>query len=474
MNNNFILKDSNKIEFSVEGKGYIKVYPPLTDIEITPNKETQTFKNNEEYGYDHVTVNPIPENYIDPTGSLTIKENGVKNVRNYQNVVVDVKAEIPEIKLQNKEITPTKSSHDIVADNGYDGLSKVRVNPIPSDYIKPTGTKIITENGTVNISTYENVNVNVEAPEVEIKLQDKEVIPTKEIQNIKADTDYDGLSEVTVNAIPDEYIIPDGMLPITENTTYDVRRYATVSASVHPAPTLQDKSITVTENGTQTVTADSGYDGLGEVNVTVEVEGSGGGGILQPFTDKGLIYEDSSTSKNMPLMNLNIRNLPNMLLVFWFARSNCTISDNVTVLYQSETVSADGQNQTLYIGYMSLSITNWNQLNDVNITVTQETSGRLGIGAIPLTNSDIPVIVEETGSTKTADTLSFKTDEYLNFYIWTQIFGTGLKTNNKYPILNGDRIGYFTCNAPDNDFTVNWTGGSCNRFIQVRCSYKKA
>lgn len=41
-------------------------------------------------------------------------------------------------------------------------------------------------------------------------------------------------------------------------------------------PQLQDKSITITENGTQNVTADSGYDGLNSVEVTTNVSGGGG------------------------------------------------------------------------------------------------------------------------------------------------------------------------------------------------------
>ena len=42
-------------------------------------------------------------------------------------------------------------------------------------------------------------------------------------------------------------------------------------------PILQDKSITIKENGTQTITADEGYDGLNNVEVTTDITSSGGG-----------------------------------------------------------------------------------------------------------------------------------------------------------------------------------------------------
>ena len=60
---------------------------------------------------------------------------------------------------------------------------------------------------------------------------------------------------------------PEGELKVTQNGTYDVTNYANVSVAVPAeAPTLQSKSVTPSTSE-QTVTADSGYDGLSQVTV---------------------------------------------------------------------------------------------------------------------------------------------------------------------------------------------------------------
>ncbi len=52
-------------------------------------------------------------------------------------------------------------------------------------------------------------------------LQEKEITPTKSIQEITPDSAYDGLSKVTIDKIPDEYIIPKiSTKTVTKNGTY--------------------------------------------------------------------------------------------------------------------------------------------------------------------------------------------------------------------------------------------------------------
>lgn len=63
---------------------------------------------------------------------------------------------------QEKTITPTKEQQIVVPDDGVFALSKVTVEEIPSEYIKPSGTLDITTNGEYDIKEYEKANVNID------------------------------------------------------------------------------------------------------------------------------------------------------------------------------------------------------------------------------------------------------------------------------------------------------------------------
>jgi hypothetical protein len=107
-------------------------------------------------------------------------------------------------KLQTKTATPSSSSQTIKPDSGYDGLSQVTVNAVPTE------TKNITTNGTYTPSAgkfFSSVTVNVSNTSSP-KLQTKTVTPSSTSQTVKPDSGYDGLSQVTVNAIPSTYVQP--------------------------------------------------------------------------------------------------------------------------------------------------------------------------------------------------------------------------------------------------------------------------
>lgn len=77
----------------------VREYPDIENLEVTPTKEQQIFSHEDSYGYDQVTVKPIPNEYIIP-------------------------------KLDNKKIVDNGIFD--ANDEGLDGYSSVEVN-VPSD-----------------------------------------------------------------------------------------------------------------------------------------------------------------------------------------------------------------------------------------------------------------------------------------------------------------------------------------------------
>ena len=109
---------------------------------------------------------------------------------------------------------------------------------------------------------------NIEFPNVVLaNMQEKEITPTKETQIVEPDKNYDGLKKVTVNKIPDEYIIPTGEIQINQNGIYNVKDKVTANVNI---PEKQLGTKTITTNGIYKATDDN-LDGYSEV----EVETSG-------------------------------------------------------------------------------------------------------------------------------------------------------------------------------------------------------
>lgn len=171
--------------------------------------------------------------------------------------------------LQAKTAT---ANGDISPDDGYCGLEKVTIS-VPAtptqektvdlamasgnQVVEPDTGKVlskvtITKPSTLiptNIKSGVNIGGVLGTYDPQPTLQTKTVTPTKSQQTITPDSNYDGLSQVTVNAIPDDYIMPSGSQTITANGTYDITSKASVVVNVPSSqPTLNAPTISLTDS----------------------------------------------------------------------------------------------------------------------------------------------------------------------------------------------------------------------------------
>lgn len=277
-----------------------------------------------------------------------------------------------------------------------------------------SGNKSITANGTgIDVANYSTVSVAV--PTGTINNQNKTVTPTESQQSVTADTGYTGLGTVTVNAIPDEYVVPSGNKTITSSGTTDVAGYATASVDQTTIPTeastttpLGSINATITANASdQYLTIPKGYN---DARFNYKISKIASGVVSSPVATKGAVSNNS------------IAITPSVTTTTGYITGGTKNGTAVTV-NASELVSG------------TKSITS----NGTGIDVTNFASVDVSVGSTIL-NQNKTVTPTTSQQTVTADSgytgLGTVTVESMP----TGSRGTPLKTRMKTPVLNPTQL----------------------------------
>lgn len=164
--------------------------------------------------------------------------------------------------LEDKSVTPTESAQEITPSTGNCGISKVSVGAVQTE------TKTITPTTSQQTFTPTSGKYFKQVICQAIQAYQGTATPAKGEQIITP-TSGKVFSSFKVGAIPSDYVIPSGTLQITANGAKDVTNYKNVNVNVEP--NLEQKTVTITENGTTEVTPTSGKDGMSKVTVTTNV-----------------------------------------------------------------------------------------------------------------------------------------------------------------------------------------------------------
>ena len=207
-----------------------------------------------------------------------------------------------EVYLQSASVQPTESAQTVTPTGDYYALGAVNVGAIPSDYIGSaieqrdssdltvSGATVSVPAGVYASSASKTVASGTEGTPTATKgtVSNHSVSVTPSVTNSAGYITGGTKTGTAVSVSASELV--SGTKSINANGTgIDVANYASVDVSVpSDAPTLQTKTYTVDSAGTETITADSGYDGLSSVSVSVPEGGlmnAIGGDAVNPTID---------------------------------------------------------------------------------------------------------------------------------------------------------------------------------------------
>lgn len=258
-------------------------------LPYTTNIDLSSLENGNGYVF-AVTTRPanLEELEVTANGTYTAPEDG-----GYTPVIVNVQP-----NLQSKTATPTESIQTITPDSSYYGLSSVEVGAISSGYVGSGVTRRSSSDLTASgptIAVPAGYYENNATKSVNTATLPTEAISSPEygynFKSIITPSDNSQFIDIPAGYNPENVFYEFGKMwrgskTITENGTYlsdddGLDGYSSVTVSV-PGQIVnnQNKSVNPTES-TQTVTADSGYTGLGTVSVSAISNTYVGSGITR-------------------------------------------------------------------------------------------------------------------------------------------------------------------------------------------------
>lgn len=199
------------------------------DITITPTTSEQIAVSSGTYTTGDIKVGAIS------TETKNITSNGTyapQSGKYFSSVVVDIPSEVFE--TQSKTVAPSESQQNVTPDSGYNGLSNVVVEAIPSNYVGSSVSRQAT----------------------------KTITPTKSVQTaIPANVYAEGA--VTVEAIPSEYITTTDATAVASDimsgkTAYVNGEKVTGTFTVDAEITAQDSIIAQIQSALEGKAAGSG------------------------------------------------------------------------------------------------------------------------------------------------------------------------------------------------------------------------
>ena len=276
--------------------------------EVTPTESVQVLETNEHHMSDDVTVDAIPPEYVVPSGTYTVTASGTHDVTQYASA--SVAAATPTNDSASEYITSSGARKwryrpkTIVPTAGW-AAQRSASNPINGfwktfDAI-PTGTTVTPTTSPQTIGgadtmlegavTVSAVPVGTEGtPSAAKSVSGHAATVTPSVTNTAGLIGGGTHTGTAVTVAASELV--SGTKSITANGSgIDVTEYASVDVAVPvPTPSYQSKAKTYTPTETaqsETVSPDTGYDGLSSVAVSV-------GAVSSTYVGSGITRRDST------------------------------------------------------------------------------------------------------------------------------------------------------------------------------------